>query len=158
MMGKLSQMKNKFLKFLPKRPVASVAAYQNPNLSPTSSATPKGCRSSLKNVSIIPKKHRRSTSFSAREPSSPKVSCMGKVQCKKMNSKRVHQTSTKKSEKKNVLHWTFKKSGEGPKQSGKDLVLKEEVVNSTSPSLGSMKKFTSGRGSLANFDATHAER
>lgn len=185
-MEKLSEiLKNKLFKFVPKRPMASVANFQNPTLSPSRSVTTtKGCRSS---VSIIPKEARRkhrSVSFSARgEPSSPKVSCMGQVQCKKKRkAKRVvvdqHSSSTKKSysdhsvppchvnNKEKVLLWILKGiSGEGPTQSEKALVLKEKEVKAPSttliapaPSLGTMKKFASGRGSLSDFDVTLAER
>ncbi|CAJ2635854.1 hypothetical protein L195_g005735 [Trifolium pratense] len=159
-MEKLSQMKNKFFKFLPKRPVASVSSYQNPTLSPNTSVT------TSRKVSIIPKEARRkhrSISFSAREPTSPKVSCMGQVKCKKKRKvKRVDQSSTKKSdsvtshENKKVLFWDFKGSCESPTQSVKAFVLEENEV--VAPSLGSMKKFVSGRGSLSDFDANLAER
>jgi hypothetical protein len=85
------------------------------------------------------------------------------VKCKKKRKvKRVDQSSTKKSdsvtshENKKVLSWDFKGSCESPTQSEKAFVL--EVNEVVAPSLGSMKKFVSGRGSLSDFDATLAER
>ncbi|KAK7360266.1 hypothetical protein VNO77_02249 [Canavalia gladiata] len=167
MMEKLSQMKNKFFKCLPKQPVASMA-FQNPTLSPSTSVTTRGCRSPM--VSIIPKEARRRHrigSFSAREPTSPKVSCMGQVQCKKRRkAQKEKSVRTKKNDsapchekKENVLLWIFKGSGEGPQQNKEDFVLEEKAPTThVSPSLGTMKKFASGRGSLSDFDVTLAER
>lgn len=156
-MEKLSKMKNKFFKFLPKRPVASVSSYQNPTLSPNASVT------TARKVSIIPKEARRkhrSISFSAREPSSPKVSCIGQVKCKKKKrkAKRVHQSSTKKND--SVTSHENKKI---LLQSEKALVVEENQELAPSmlivPTLGTMRKFESGRGnSLSDFDATLAER
>ncbi|KAJ1403896.1 hypothetical protein SESBI_27020 [Sesbania bispinosa] len=158
-MDKLSQFKSKFLKFLSKQPVTLVA-FQNPNLSP--------CRSpSTHVVSIIPKEARRKHkggSFSAREPTSPKVSCMGQVQCKKKRKtqkrKRVQQPPTKNNDsvrgpENKVLLWISK----GSEEEGRKQVLEEkESATVKAPSLGTMKKFASGRGTLYDFDATLAER
>ncbi|KAJ1380028.1 hypothetical protein SESBI_46369 [Sesbania bispinosa] len=161
-MEKLSQMRNKLFKFLLKQPVASMPV-QNPTLSPSTGVT----------VSIIPKEARRkhrSGSFSAREPSSPKVSCMGQVQCKKkrmaQKQNRVQRTPTKKRtdsvschDQKKFLAWIFKGSAEGPKQREKASVLEENSPpTEIAPSLGSMKKFAGGRGTLSNFDVTLVER
>ena len=173
-MEKLSQMKNKFFKFLPKQPVASMA-FQNPTMSPSTSVSTRGCRSHALKVSIVPKEARRkhrSGSFRSHEPTSPKVSCMGQVKCKKKSKapkqKRVQETRTKKGDyvpchekKGKVLPWIFKGgSGEEQKQSGKGFVLEEKAPETVklAPSLGAMKKFTSGRGSLCDFDVTHTER
>lgn len=158
-MKKLFQIKSNFFKFLSKQPVAlSLITIQNPTLSP--------CRSPA-HVSIIPKEARRKhrgESFSAREPSSPKVSCMGQVQCKKKRKARkqkraqaqAHKDPIKESdsvapEKRKIMLWVQKGSGDvgrKHKASGTD----------EAPSLNTMKKFASGRGSLYDFDVKIAER
>ncbi|XP_027347975.1 uncharacterized protein At1g76070-like [Abrus precatorius] len=168
-MEKLSQMKNKFLfKFLPKQPVASVS-FQNPTLSPSRSLTTQGCRSPCM-VSIIPKEARRKqrvASFSAREPTSPKVSCMGQVKCKKRSKAyKDKRVQTKRidcipchGKKEKILLWMFKGRCDDPKRSKKAFVMEEKApTTQISPSLGAMKKFASGRGSLSYFDATLTER
>jgi len=116
-------------------------------------------------VSIIPRevrRKRRGESFSAREPSSPKVSCMGQVQGKKKRKARKQkkaqaQKDPTKSidsvgEWKKIVLWIRKGSDEGRKHK----VLEEKKVEA--PSLNTMKKFASGRGSLYDFDVTIAER
>ncbi|XP_057763352.1 uncharacterized protein At1g76070-like [Arachis stenosperma] len=160
-MEKLSQIKNKFLKFLPKEPVASMGI-QNPSLSPRRPP-----------VSIIPKEarrnHKRGTSFSAKEPSSPKVSCIGQVERKKKNKnknknhKNIQKNQIHKnidsvlSPEKKILLWIAKGNcNEGSKQSGKAFVLEEK--ESATPTLGTMKKFASGRGTLSDFDFTLEQR
>ncbi|KAI9109717.1 hypothetical protein K1719_019347 [Acacia pycnantha] len=174
-MEKLAELKSKFLKFLPRQPVASI---HKSSLSPSGSVA--GNRSPCRNnVSIIPKEARRklrSSSFGAREPSSPKVSCMGDVdqlmkrkkKKKKKKKKKTctHQSGDEKSDKKEkMLPWIFKGSGGDHHQrnSGKALDLglgeKEKAQHNTEsvPSLGTVKKFASGRGTLADFDAKLAQ-
>ncbi|CAL0313103.1 unnamed protein product [Lupinus luteus] len=171
-MEKLSKMKRKLFKFLPKQSVASsIAFHQNPNLSPTTIVPTKGCRSSVTKVSIIPKEARRkhrSASFSAREPGSPKVTCMGKIKCKKREKthkkKMVKEIISLKNgdddyvpcdeKKENILLWIFKGRDEEEGQKGNE----EKEDRELAPSLGKMNKFTSGRGSLCDFDVTHVER
>ncbi|MED6193803.1 hypothetical protein PIB30_022854 [Stylosanthes scabra] len=153
----LSQIKNKFLRFLPKEPVASVSI-QSPSLSPRRSP-----------VSIIPKearrRHRRGTSFTSKEPSSPKVSCIGQVERKKNKNKNQKIKENQKhknidsvpSPEKKILLWISKGSCiEASKQSGKAFVLEEK--ESATPTLGTMKKFASGRGTLSGFDFTLEQR
>ncbi|XP_057449233.1 uncharacterized protein At1g76070-like [Lotus japonicus] len=171
MMEKLSQIKTKFFNFkiLIQQPAASLAFHN-----------PSPCLSPKHNVSIIPKearrKHRGGSFSASREPSSPRVSCMGQVQGKKKNKKRkaqnckrVQQPPVKDNDpvpvrcaEKNILLLISKGSDEGRKQSGKALVLEEKapIVPPTmdAPSLGMMKKLASGRGSLYDFDVTLAER
>lgn len=159
-MEKLQQMKNKLFKFLPKRPVASMAFQNPPPLSPSGSVTTKACRN---RVSIIPKEARRkhrTGSFSKREPTSPKVSCIGQVEGKKMRKvQKQKKVQAKKSdnvpqrEKKKTLLWSFTENGESPKQ-------RDEAPSAMSPapSLGTMKKFSGGRKSMADFGITIVER
>lgn len=164
-MEKLFQIKSTFSKFISKQPV-SLVVFQNPPLK-------SPCRSPL-HVSIIPKEARRkqhkSGSFIAKEPTSPKVSCMGQVQCKKKKRKtkkhkRDQQPPVENNDfvlrcpEKKFMLWISKESGEGKKQDGKALVLEEKGLDTMKvPTLDMMKKFTSGRGSLYDFDATLAER
>ncbi|XP_061346111.1 uncharacterized protein At1g76070-like [Gastrolobium bilobum] len=161
-MEKISQIKSKFFKFLSKQPITSVS-FRSPTVSP--------CRSPTRIVSIIPKEARRKHkggSFSAKEPTSPKVSCMGQVQSKKnrkaQKRKRVQQPPKKNNNsvrcpEKKILLWISKGSDKGRKQSGKGFVSEEKAQDTLkAPSLDTMKKFTSGRGSLYDFDVTLAER
>lgn len=145
----------------------SLMAFQNP--------TPiDPCRSPTHAVSIIPKEARRKhkgVSFSSanKEPTSPKVSCMGQVQNKKKrNNAKKHKNSdsvaVRYPEKKLLLRISNKGSDEGRrKQGGKGLVLEEKKESPTAtlkaPTLDTMKKFASGRASiLCDFDATVAQR
>ncbi|KAK4262024.1 hypothetical protein QN277_027638 [Acacia crassicarpa] len=173
------QLKSKFLKFLPRQPVASI---HKSSLSPGGSVA--GNRSPCRQiVSIIPKEARRklrSSSFGAREPSSPKVSCMGDVdqlmKRKKKKKKKKKKTCTHQSgdenadKKEKTLPWIFKGRGGdhhqweiSQRKSGKALDLelgeKEKAQHCTEsvPSLGTMKKFASGRGTLDDFDAKLAQ-
>lgn len=165
-MEKLHKIKTTFLKFMSKQPVSiSLVTFQNPTLSP--------CRSPTTHVvSLFPKearrKQKRGISFSPKEPTSPKVSCMGQVNCKKKKmkekEKKLHKevVSNKKNDsvrchEKKVLVWISKGSCEGRKQGGEEEKT-SAMVSSVPPSLDAMKKFTSGRGSLYNFDATLSER
>ncbi|KAL2348652.1 hypothetical protein Fmac_002652 [Flemingia macrophylla] len=150
-MEKLFQIKTNFFKFLSKQPVDLVVAFQNPTLSP--------CRSPARVVSIIPKEARRKQrdeSFGMREPTSPKVSCMGQVQGKKKRKARKHkraqaqaQKSQSVGEKKKIVIWI-------DKQKQKNKALEEKEVEA--PTLSTMKKFASGRGSLCDFHLTVEER
>ncbi|CAJ1930547.1 unnamed protein product [Sphenostylis stenocarpa] len=157
-MEKLFQMKTNFLKFLTKQPATLVVAFQNP--------TPSPCRSPARVVSIIPREARRKRkdeSFSAREPTSPKVSCMGQVQGKKNKKARKQKKAQAQKdparnldsvgEWKKIVLWIRKGSSD---EGGKHKVLEEKTVEA--PSLNTMKKFASGRGSLYDFDVTIAER
>ncbi|KAI4327790.1 hypothetical protein L6164_020212 [Bauhinia variegata] len=176
-MEKLSKLKGKFFKFLLHQPVASVTFHQNPSVSPSRSVagTPtRTCRSPIRKVPIFPKEARRKFKkggFGVREPSSPKVSCMGQVQCKNRKHKRV-QAETEQRDSASVsghekikkeklqLLWIFKGSGQGQKQCEKAFASQEKGIISatvsateTTPSFGNMKKFASCRGSLSDFDA-----
>jgi len=154
-MEKLFKIKTTFLKFLSKQPPVSLAGYQNPTLSP--------CRSPTTHVvSLFPKearrKHKRGISFSPKEPTSPKVSCMGEIKSKKKKKKKDKKLPKGIQDvvpNKNVLLWISKGSYEGGRQGGKE---KESAIVSVPPTLDTMKKFTSGRGSLCDFDATLSER
>ena len=173
----MAELKRKFMKFLPRQPLASIQK-QSPR-SPGGSVA--GNRSPSRHaVSIIPKEARRklrSSSFSAREPSSPKVSCMGDVdqlmkrkrKKKKKRKARKQQGCDEKDVKKKMLLWIFKASSGGDHrrqcdqiisqgESGGKVLEKDRAELHTHgminvvPSLGTMKKFASGRGALSDFD------
>ena len=165
----LSQIKAKLLKFVLKQPVASVA-FQNPNMS---SFPPRAGRSPTCRVSIVPMEVRRNRggeSFSEQEPSSPKVSCIGEVKGMKKRKvcgqKRVPTQEGDAAacrEKKKPLQWIFKgSSAERQEHSTKACVLEEKAAATTEtkecPSLGTMKNFASGSGSLPRFEVKFMER
>lgn len=167
-MEQLLKIKTTILKFITKQPVSiSLVTFQNPTLSP--------CRSPMTHVvSLFPKearrKQKRGISFSPKEPTSPKVSCIGQVNRKKKKmkekEKKLHRevqqvVSTKKNDsvrgsETKVMVWISKGSFEGRKEGGEEKT--SAMVGSAPPSLNAMKKFTSGRGSLYDFDATLSER
>lgn len=170
MMKILSQIKAKLLKFVLKQPVASVG-FQNPNMSPAGNFPPRLGRSPPRSVSIVPmevRRNRGSESISEREPSSPKVSCIGEVKGMKKRKvcgqKRVPTQEGDAAachEKKKPLQWIFKGSScERQKHSTTASVLEEEAPATTEvyPSLGTMKNFVSGSGSLPRFEVSFIER
>lgn len=161
-MEKLLEMRNKFFKFLPNQPVA----FQNPpQLSPNRCVAPKGYRSPCR-VSIIPlearRKHRKNGSFSVREPTSPKVSCMGQVEGKKKGKaphKRVQNPPANKGD--SVLLRAKKVMlcrGSGDCEVLKQKKEEEVPPAKLAPSLGAMKKFAGGRRSAFDFDGALVER
>ncbi|PSS19842.1 hypothetical protein CEY00_Acc11885 [Actinidia chinensis var. chinensis] len=150
-MEKPSKSKNKFLKFLPKAAYSAVT-FHNPLFSPKSEAKPH------KGPFIIPAEARRkskNSTFEAREPTSPKVSCMGQIK-HKHNHKHKKQIS---KEKKHVsLPKDFKPTHNIPnpnvfaKQQGRKSDVSRPTGSDLGPSLSQIKRFTSGRDSLAGFD------
>ncbi|XP_062023623.1 uncharacterized protein At1g76070-like [Rosa rugosa] len=168
-MERPSKLKIKILKFL-SQAAAPAVTYKSPPASPRNPI-----------VSIIPKEARRkprngSSSFATKEPTSPKVSCMGQVKGKKKKKKSKSKpkqvgppppppqesTSLALSVPKEK---TFKVSNVIPKvlinNKGKtkdDGSVATSSLSRTSrvpervPSLGQMKRFESGRGVLSDFD------
>ncbi|KAM5546894.1 uncharacterized protein ABKV19_001421 [Rosa sericea] len=166
-MERPSKLKIKILKFL-SQAAAPAVTYKSPPASPRNHI-----------VSIIPKEARRkprngSSSFASKEPTSPKVSCMGQVKGKKKKKKSKSKpkqvgpppppqesTSLALSVPKEK---TFKVSNVIPKvlinNKGKtkdDGSVATSSLSRTSrvpervPSLGQMKRFESGRGVLSDF-------
>lgn len=167
-MEKPSKLRIKILKFL-SQAAAPAVTYKSPPPSPRNPI-----------VSIIPKETSRkprngSSTFAAKEPTSPKVSCMGQV--------KGNNNNKKKSKPKPKLvcppppqegtslalcipkEKTFKVSKVIPKVLIKQGKTKDDgVVIATSsssrssrgpervPSLGQMKRFESGRRVLSDFD------
>ncbi|CAO2833772.1 unnamed protein product [Amaranthus hypochondriacus] len=132
------------------------------------------------NYSKLPEEARskpnKDGSFEAHEPTSPKVSCMGQIKYKhrknklrKINSKRfITNFDQIKKNKSSMMIKLFRKSSKVDKKSkgsqseehGK--ITRGVVgdnnnnkrVSNIKPCLGQLKKFSSGRDSLANFDWT----
>ena len=171
-MEKPSKLRSKLLRFLIPH-AASAVTFQSPPLSPGKAvATPRG--SSSPSISIIPPEVRRkpkTASFDAREPTSPKVSCMGHVKNTKKIKRKPKRVSVslpppppqatvgvscpKEVEEKKAQE-TVKIGFKGPKQGGMADVffyLEEQTVQEQAPSLGQIKRFSSARaGALSNFD------
>ncbi|KAJ7953179.1 Syringolide-induced protein 14-1-1 [Quillaja saponaria] len=172
-MESLSKLKTKISKLLPQS-VAAVT-FQGPPSSPTTS---RGSRSSAK-ISIIPREARRrpkNGSFDAREPTSPKVSCMGQVKHMKKKKKTSKHKLVEPPPEDQTLQVSFpeevknekkkkkkqkqkqKKTSNGGLTLGGDqsLVLEEKKLPLPEriPSLGELKQFSSARGTLSSFDFT----
>ncbi|GMI83086.1 hypothetical protein like AT1G76070 [Hibiscus trionum] len=144
-MKKESKPRNMILKFLPKA-VSAVASvgFQNPPFSPsrdkriTRTSAGKGLLLPGPMVSIIPDS--KAESFETQEPTSPKVSCIGKIK---------HKKNIKKAKRnlKAVSESTHKSSSHGE-------VKKDLGDYDSAPYLGQVRRFTSGRDGLAGVDWT----
>lgn len=167
--------KTKLLSFLPK---SAAISFSSQPFSPgrdvkhRSHANNKGFFGSIK--PIVPVEARATTrngSFhGAQEPTSPKVSCIGQIKhkkkaCKAMREKKKELGKAKSKGKEqgsinanSIMRRLFR----GGKING--VKVKEEVVLNGSythaghdqvfsaPSLGQLKKFSSGRGAFSDFD------
>lgn len=107
-------------------------------------------------VSIIPAEARRKPkngSFDAQEPTSPKVSCIGQIKQKK--KKKIGKPKCK-SPPKDHKKKQFKigRIFHGGRRTSQPDVEKAMTTPSSAPapSLGQMRRFTSGRSALADFD------
>lgn len=175
-MEKPSKLRSKLLRFLIPH-AASAVTFQSPPLSPGEAvAAPRG--SSSPSISIIPTEVRRkkkTASFDTREPTSPKVSCMGHVKSTKkikIKPKRVsvslpppkpqatlRVSCPKEVEEKKAKEIVKINGFKGPKQGhGMPDVFfhhekKKQTVPEPVPSLGQIKRFSSARaGALSDFD------
>ncbi|KAL4369681.1 hypothetical protein GQ457_05G006110 [Hibiscus cannabinus] len=156
--------------FLPKAASSAVLSFQ---VSPPISPVGKGSSSV---VSLIPKeapRKSRNGSFDAREPASPKVSCMGQIKCTKSKSKK--KMKKQGGGKSKVASASASASASPPPQATADGEVKRKgaafikeakrghesnasdsqtkIAEATRvPSLGKMKQFSSARGTLSDFD------
>ncbi|XP_020573764.1 uncharacterized protein At1g76070-like [Phalaenopsis equestris] len=119
-------------------------------------------------VSIIPKDARhkkRNSSGRGGEPSSPKISCMGQIKKKKKKSSASEWKKEREIEKprRRIFCFCFKglfrrKVRPGGEPYGKEVEEKmekqrlPEVRSSAAPRLGQMRRYQSGRETLADFD------
>lgn len=186
-----TKSKNRFLKFLPKAAAApfspnkekiSADKSQKSHMAPTKSIVPADA---LRSKS-------RNPSFGAREPTSPKVSCMGQVKRKKKlcsyinnnnnyvlppldhlnlmvhNSKVVQSAGlegdVKRKKKPLAIKNMFSRVPSGRRKSDAIATTDNYVVgdhrassSSSSCSLSQMRRFSSSRTSLSNFDWTVAQ-
>ncbi|XP_076948545.1 uncharacterized protein At1g76070-like [Bidens hawaiensis] len=178
-----TKSKNTIMKFLPK-PTSSVSFQNHPIYSPARDKrlSEKPHKSNLgiglsgPMVSMILADTRRQSRNNGviYEPTSPRVSCMGQVKCKNRNKnknkKLQPQPTYKVSRVTDVTRETIKETKPDAK-SGKKLGFKKifsgitvtpsdqrrsdsEKKDSMAPSLGTMKRFSSGRGKFSSYDWT----
>ncbi len=177
-MEKQTKPKNKILKFLPRAASAVAASFQNPTFSPgrdrriseinTNRLKARGFSGPI--ISMIPDEARRNKPkngvFETQEPTSPKVSCMGQIKHKKQikkakrakpplpEMKPVTTSSSPPHElKKHASKLRRIFTAGGRKLSGASVVCKPpDDIDNRAPCLSQMKRFTSGRNSLGDFD------
>ncbi|KAE8651353.1 hypothetical protein Csa_002563 [Cucumis sativus] len=155
------------MKFLPR--AASAVNFHNPPVSPGRETRPLAGRgfSGPMNFSIIPREARitksNNSGFETPEPTSPKVSCIGQIKHKKKLKGMAKTAAAATVESKNRLPPSrIKRIFTGGKVLGR---AKSNVAGAAAqsgkpplperaPGLNQMKRFSSGRGALANFDWT----
>lgn len=172
-----NKLKSKILKLLPK-----AVAFRNLPFSPRrdnrADVNPQRFRTHQNKafsgpmVSMIPAEARRkSKNFEIqREPSSPKVSCMGQVKHKSKISEKKHvslprefKPVTQKSERPGPVGPAKKKKKAGIKKilrrgSKSDKPADQaEPAGESAPALSQMRRFASSRETFANFDWTTAQ-
>lgn len=168
-MERPARSKSKIFSFLPR---ATSVTFHNLPFSPVSpvrdkrpelkTITSKGFSGSI--ISIIPAEARRksrSGSFDSKEPTSPKVSCIGQIKHKKKISKSKgvspvqdsKPVSSPREAKKpaSAIQKLFHGVSTGRKS---DVSDNRSPLKDRAPSLSQMKRFASGRDTLANFDWT----
>ncbi|KAF7829526.1 uncharacterized protein G2W53_011859 [Senna tora] len=168
---KQPKLKNKILKILPKAAAAVAVTFQNPPFSPgRDHKRPKNAS----RWSMIPDEARRKakdggTDIDSQEPTSPKISCMGQIKHKKKQIKKAKAKANKivsmpkevRPEVKNDddASSTFRRMFRGGRKSDSAAsvttsldVDKEGSLPDIAPRLSDMKRFTSGRNSLSDFD------
>ncbi|XP_041018895.1 uncharacterized protein At1g76070-like [Juglans microcarpa x Juglans regia] len=185
-MKKPSKLRSILFKFLIVPHAASAVnfQFQSPSLSPAKISVGSGRSGSSGTspfVSIIPPEVRRKKkngSFDAREPTSPKVSCMGHVK-KTTSSNPKRRVSSlpplpqatmrdvscpnkevkikkmiKQQEVVKIDCFVGRKRGGKPDGSScyEKPRVPEQVLQAPRPSLGQIKRFSSARGALSSFD------
>lgn len=181
---KLAKHKNKILNLLPKS-ASIVAFHQNPPYSPSRDQKRQEMNKQLKShigrgfsgpiISIIPEEVRRKSKSGhyQEEPTSPKVSCMGQIKLKKKLKKSKsslpiltsydHHQSKPVKPTGSAIRRMFSSTITVSKTADKKLNSNSEDNNKASsmvipdrvPSLGKLKKFSSGRDHhLSNLDWT----
>ncbi|EXC35291.1 hypothetical protein L484_026613 [Morus notabilis] len=153
---KTSNLRNKIAKLLslPHATPSITAILVSPPLSPRKPSSTKPVY-----TSIIPSEARRKpkygSSFDTREPTSPKVSCLGQITNKKKPKPKPKKVGCSVQEVK-VVKKRHKKGvkenmiiDDGP--NSKDKADGSNVGILVVPSLGEMKRFTSARGVLSEF-------
>ncbi|XP_017981194.1 PREDICTED: uncharacterized protein At1g76070 [Theobroma cacao] len=146
-MEKQVKQRNKVLPFLPK--AASAVTFQ---VSTPISPAGKGYSGPI--VSLIPKEARRkSKNGSFDEPTSPKVSCMGQIKCrKKKETVTPPQVATEEMKRKRFLMLKVLKGTKGGHRFYVSNAGADQVAERVPSSLRQMKQFSSARGTLTDFD------
>lgn len=166
-----NKLKSKILKLLPK-----AVAFRNLPFSPRrdnrADVNPQRFRTHQNKafsgpmVSMIPAEARRkSKNFEIqREPSSPKVSCMGQVKHKSKISEKKHvslprefKPVTQKSERPGPVGPAKKKKKAGIKKILRGGSKSDKPAGESAPALSQMRRFASSRETFANFDWTTAQ-
>ncbi|XP_008813523.1 uncharacterized protein At1g76070-like [Phoenix dactylifera] len=156
----------KIFSFLPKPTSFSVS---HPPLSPgrENASKPKAFHNKAFSgpiISIVPvearRKEKNGGSFDAQEPTSPKVSCIGQIKRKKVcRSKRSSPPQQERKPRTFIIRRMFRRMVRPSRRT--DAAESSEgrpAVLGTAPPLGQMKRFTSGRGTLHDFDWRKVER
>lgn len=172
--------KFKFLTMIPK--AAASFRFQNPQFSP--GRDKQRSNQEHKNhmnkgfsgpISIVPQEARNKSKnsaneFDTHEPTSPRISCMGQIKNRKRLSKK--RTALPQKDLSKTEESTSSPLGKKQSSSGGFLGLfgnakcarkldafdpKPKEMSNLAPNLGHMRRFASGRESLANFDWTKAQ-
>ncbi|XP_011022278.1 PREDICTED: uncharacterized protein At1g76070-like [Populus euphratica] len=145
-MGK--RRKSKFSVFACLPQAASPVTFQSPPTSPRMANTDRGLSGRI--VSLVPKEARRNarsgTFDDAQEPTSPKVSCTGKV--KNKSKKKPQATKSDSCPKPTPTVFKGKKQGLQSDHTSRG----RPPVADKPPSLGHMNQFSSNCGVLRDFD------
>ncbi|XP_028766395.1 uncharacterized protein At1g76070-like [Neltuma alba] len=165
MMEKRHKLKNRMLKILPKAAAAVRVTFQNPPFSPGRDHTkrPENASRWFKQrggptVSMIPDEARTKpkdhggSNIDSREPTSPKVSCMGQIKHKKKQIKKAKAKSMSlpKDVREVEQHSSaFPRIFHGARHPAPAAAT---APAHAPPALGGMKRFASGRNALTEFD------
>ncbi|KAK6939295.1 hypothetical protein RJ641_028826 [Dillenia turbinata] len=174
-MEKPNRTRSNLLKFLPKSLTLQFSPGRENACNKLRSHVNHGRGFSGPIITMIPAEIRRksrSGRFDSQEPTSPKVSCMGQIKHKK----KVCRTRSSKTKSRRVLPDKEPKQpplvssskeikrqksgirrifGRGKREKKKSEFFddqKKSQVPTTAPSLGQMRRYASGRDTLANFD------
>ncbi|GKV44129.1 hypothetical protein SLEP1_g51345 [Rubroshorea leprosula] len=165
-MEKASKQIYKMLRTALPRAASPIAFQVSPPRTPPRSPPYIPRKPSPTTVSLVPKEARRKSkneSLDAAEPTSPKVSCMGQIKGLKRKQKKklvnkspptpesVSSSHEEVKRKPNLLSILFFK---GNKKFAEKVSATEDISSGntrTTPSLGEIKQFASGRGVLSDF-------
>lgn len=185
----IAKSKIKFLMFLPKAVAAASKLPSHPfspgnvNANKLKSHQNKGFSGPITSVVLEEARNKpKNSTFDAKEPTSPKISCMGQIKHKKKISSKRKNTASMSLPKEVVINNPY--SSFHAYSRNKPSAVEQKKKNSASgnifnwgrsgrksdasherseklpdraPSLSHMKRFASGRNSFSNFDWTAAQ-